>query len=56
MQSSYAPCLPTIGKAVPSTPGWLHEVKYDGYRLNVARDGDRVRTACSISRLKTSQL
>jgi bifunctional non-homologous end joining protein LigD len=22
---------------------WLHEVKYDGYRMMVIRDGDRVR-------------
>ena len=43
MRSAYSPCLPTSGKAVPSTPAWLHEIKYDGYRLIVARDGDRVR-------------
>jgi bifunctional non-homologous end joining protein LigD len=35
-------CLPTT-KAVPSGPDWIHEVKYDGYRLRVERDGDRVR-------------
>ena len=29
--------------AVPDTPDWLHEVKYDGYRLRLERDGDRVR-------------
>jgi bifunctional non-homologous end joining protein LigD len=28
---------------VPSAPDWLHEVKYDGYRLRVERNGDRVR-------------
>jgi len=22
---------------------WIHEVKYDGYRLRVERDGDRIR-------------
>jgi ATP-dependent DNA ligase len=28
----------------PATgPDWLYEVKYDGYRLRVERDGDRVR-------------
>ena len=43
MRSTYSPCLPTIGKTVPDRPNWLHEVKYDGYRLIVARDGDRVR-------------
>src|SRR6478736_3518025 len=36
-------CLPTSGKAVPSGPDWIHEVKYDGYRLRVVREGDRVR-------------
>jgi hypothetical protein len=28
---------------VPSGPDWLHEVKYDGYRLRMERDGDHVR-------------
>jgi bifunctional non-homologous end joining protein LigD len=36
-------CLPTKGNAVPSGPDWLHEVKYDGYRLRLERDADRVR-------------
>jgi ATP-dependent DNA ligase len=36
-------CLPTAKKVVPSGPDWFHEVKYDGYRLCVERDGDRVR-------------
>jgi len=36
-------CLPTAAKIVPAGPDWLHEIKYDGYRLRVERDGDRVR-------------
>jgi ATP-dependent DNA ligase len=36
-------CLPTVSKSVPSTADWLHEVKYDGYRLRLECDGDRVR-------------
>src|SRR5271169_1744178 len=36
-------CIPTRGIKVPSAPDWLHEIKYDGYRLRVERDGDRVR-------------
>jgi bifunctional non-homologous end joining protein LigD len=36
-------CLPTRGIAVPIRPEWLQEVKYDGFRLLVHRDGDRVR-------------
>jgi bifunctional non-homologous end joining protein LigD len=37
------PCLPTRGTKVPAGQDWLHEIKYDGYRLIVIRDGDRVR-------------
>jgi bifunctional non-homologous end joining protein LigD len=36
-------CIPTTGNVVPAGQGWFHEVKYDGYRLRVERDGDRVR-------------
>jgi bifunctional non-homologous end joining protein LigD len=36
-------CLPTVGKGVPAGDDWFHEVKYDGYRLRVERDGNRVR-------------
>jgi bifunctional non-homologous end joining protein LigD len=36
-------CLPTLGKAVPSGKEWFHEIKYDGYRLRVEREDDRVR-------------
>jgi ATP-dependent DNA ligase len=44
MRSTCSPCLPISGKAVSSTPAWFHEeVKYDGYRLIVTREGDRVR-------------
>ncbi|WP_024340957.1 RNA ligase family protein [Bradyrhizobium japonicum] len=43
MRSIFEFCLPTAAKAVPVGPDWLHEVKYDGYRLRVERAGDRVR-------------
>jgi ATP dependent DNA ligase domain len=36
-------CIPTRSTIVPDGPDWLHEVKYDGYRLRLERDGDRVR-------------
>jgi bifunctional non-homologous end joining protein LigD len=35
--------IPTVGTKVPPGPDWLHEIKYDGYRLRVERNGDRVR-------------
>jgi ATP-dependent DNA ligase len=43
MRSTFEFCLPTKATLVPSGPDWLHEVKYDGYRLRIERDGDRVR-------------
>ncbi len=43
MSSAFEFCLPTRSTSVPSGPDWLHEVKYDGYRLRLERDGDRVR-------------
>ncbi|WP_439397312.1 RNA ligase family protein [Bradyrhizobium sp. PMVTL-01] len=43
MRSSFEFCLPTAAKAVPDGPEWLHEVKMDGYRVRIDRDGDRVR-------------
>jgi ATP-dependent DNA ligase len=36
-------CIPTAGTKVPSGLEWFHEIKYDGYRLRVERNGDRVR-------------
>jgi bifunctional non-homologous end joining protein LigD len=37
------PCQPTVAKQPPSGPGWAHELKHDGYRLQIhIRDG-RIR-------------
>jgi hypothetical protein len=33
-------CLPTMGAKVALGPEWLHEIKYDGFRLRVERDSD----------------
>ena len=40
---AFEPCIPTRGTQVPAGPEWLHEIKHDGYRLIVQRDGARVR-------------
>jgi bifunctional non-homologous end joining protein LigD len=42
-QYEYQPCIPTRGTHVPADPDWLHEIKHDGYRLIVQREGKRVR-------------
>jgi bifunctional non-homologous end joining protein LigD len=39
----FRPAIPTRGTKVPASPDWIHEIKYDGFRLIVHRDGDRVR-------------
>jgi hypothetical protein len=31
------PALPSAAKAPPSGPGWMHEIKHDGYRVMVRR-------------------
>ena len=33
---AFEPCI-------PAGPDWLHEIKHDGYRLIVQREGKRVR-------------
>jgi bifunctional non-homologous end joining protein LigD len=38
-----APCIPTRAHKVPAGPDWVHEIKHDGYRLQVRREGDKVR-------------
>jgi bifunctional non-homologous end joining protein LigD len=42
-QRPFEPCIPTRGTKVPAGPDWIHEIKQDGYRLIVQREGKRVR-------------
>ena len=37
MSKAFEFCLPTAAKVVPAGPDWIHEIKYDGYRLRVER-------------------
>ncbi len=37
------PCLPSPAKAPPSGPGWIHEIKHDGFRVLARRDSAGVR-------------
>src|SRR5262249_31130229 len=37
------PCLPSPAKAPPSGPGWLHEIKHDGFRILARRDSAGAR-------------
>jgi bifunctional non-homologous end joining protein LigD len=38
-----APCIPMRAAKPPVGPDWVHEIKHDGYRLIVRRDGETVR-------------
>jgi len=37
------PCLPSKVAQPPSGPLWVHEIKHDGYRLMMRRDGARAK-------------
>jgi ATP-dependent DNA ligase len=37
------PCLPSPAERLPSGPGWVHEIKHDGFRMMIRRDGAGVR-------------
>ena len=39
---SWTPQLATLTSIVPTGDEWLHEIKFDGYRLVCRKDGDRV--------------
>jgi bifunctional non-homologous end joining protein LigD len=33
-------CKPVAAKTVPAGLNWIHEVKYDGYRMRVERNAE----------------
>jgi bifunctional non-homologous end joining protein LigD len=37
------PCIPTNAKAIPAGDAWHHEIKLDGYRFQISKDGRQVR-------------
>src|SRR3954454_16302818 len=37
------PCQPALAGRPPSGPGWLHEIKFDGYCIIARKDGEQVR-------------
>ncbi len=37
------PCQPMTALKPPSGPGWIYEIKHDGYRMMARREGERVR-------------
>src|SRR5436190_17426468 len=37
------PCQPALADRPPSGPDWLHEIKFDGYRVIARKDGGQAR-------------
>ena len=42
-QARFEPCLPRLAKQPPTGPGWIHEIKHDGFRIIAQREADTVR-------------
>jgi hypothetical protein len=40
---TFEPCLPRPAKEPPNGPGWLHEIKHDGFRIVAQKEADKVR-------------
>lgn len=43
MPSFIAPCLATLVAAPPAGDDWVHEIKFDGYRIQARIDGEDVK-------------
>jgi ATP-dependent DNA ligase len=44
LKNVFRPRVPTRRTKVPDRPEWIHEIKNDGYRLIIQRDGRRMRS------------
>ena len=42
-QPNFEPCLPRPTKEPPVGPGWIHEIKHDGFRILAHRQGRAIR-------------
>ena len=43
LKSLFEPCIPSPANKVPESSNWIHEIKHDGYRMIVERNGATVR-------------
>ena len=41
--NTFEVCLPRKAKEPPSGPGWIHEIKHDGFRILARKDGNQVK-------------
>jgi hypothetical protein len=49
----FEPCIPTRGTKVPAGPDWFHEIKHDGYRVIVQREGQDQQSTIEIDAMTT---
>jgi len=42
-QPRFEPCLPRLAKQPPAGPGWIHEIKHDGFRIIAQRETGSTR-------------
>jgi len=42
-QPRFEPCLPRPAEEPPTGPGWIHEIKHDGFRILAHRRGRSIR-------------
>jgi bifunctional non-homologous end joining protein LigD len=50
------PSLATLAAKPPCGPQWIHEIKFDGYRMQARVDGGEVRLLTHIVRKRVSGL
>jgi bifunctional non-homologous end joining protein LigD len=43
MAKTFEFAIPTPGKAVPDGPQWIHEIKFDGFRMRLVRQAEQVK-------------
>jgi hypothetical protein len=46
-----SPQLTALGREPPDGPGWLHEIKFDGYRMHARLDRDAVKLLTRTGRI-----
>src|ERR1700738_3519122 len=50
------PCLPSPAKVPPSGPGWLHEIKHDGFRASPLILGSRRRFTVALKTVRLARI
>jgi hypothetical protein len=48
----FEPCLPRPVQHPPAGPGWIHEIKHDGFRIMAHRRGRSIRLLTLIMRFR----